>query len=149
MKKIADHALAIFLGLIVIIMFTQVLFRYTFNNSLSWSEEIAKFIFIWITFIGVALCFRDRMHLGVDFLMEKLPLKYKPILVIFNTLVITIFNGIMIIIGFLWVIDVSGTISPAVGLPLNIVFYAALPTSAAISFIFGIIRIKKEIKRIE
>ena len=149
MKKIAEKVLSIFLGLIVLIMFAQVLFRYMFNNSLSWTEEIAKFIFIWITFLGAALCFRDRMHLGVDFLVEKLPLKYKPILVIFNTLVITIFNGIMIIIGFSWVIDVSGTISPAVGLPLNIVFYAALPTSAAITFIYGIIRLKKEIKRIE
>lgn len=148
MKKIADHVLAVFLGLIVIIMFAQVLFRYTFNNSLSWTEEIAKFIFIWITFLGAALCFRDRMHLGVDFLVEKIPLKYKPFLEIFNTLVITIFNGIMIIIGFSWVINVSGTISPAVGLPLNIVFYAALPTSAAISFIYGIIQIKKQIERI-
>ena len=67
MKKIADNTLAILLGLIVAIMFAQVMFRYTFNNSLSWSEEIAKFIFIWITFLGAALCFRDRKHLGVDF----------------------------------------------------------------------------------
>jgi C4-dicarboxylate transporter DctQ subunit len=148
MKKIADNTLAILLGLIVAIMFAQVLFRYTFNNSLSWSEEIAKFIFIWITFLGAALCFRDRMHLGVDFLIEKIPGKYRILLIIFNTLLITLFNGFIIVIGFSWVINVSGTLSPALSLPLNIVFYAALPTSAVISFVYGLLRIKEEIKSI-
>ena len=147
MKKISDNILALLLALIVAIMFTQVVFRYTFNNSLSWSEEIAKFIFTWITFIGTALCFRDHMHLGVDFLLKKIPEKYRIFLIVFNTLLITLFNGAMIIIGFLWVNDVSGTISPAVGLPLNIVFYAALPTSAVLSFIYGLLRIKRELKR--
>lgn len=148
MKKIADNTLAILLGLIVAIMFAQVMFRYTFNNSLSWSEEIAKFIFIWITFLGAALCFRDRMHLGVDFLIEKIPEKYRMYLVIFNSLIITLFNGFMVVIGFSWVIQVSGTLSPALSLPLNIVFYAALPATAVISVIYGILRMKEEIKRI-
>lgn len=147
MKKISDNILALLLALIVAIMFTQVVFRYTFNNSLSWSEEIAKFLFIWITFIGAALCFRDHMHLGVDFLLEKVPRKYRTFLLIFNTFLITAFNGGIIVIGFMWVNDVSGTLSPAIGLPLNIVFYAALPCSALLSFIYGLARLQSEFKK--
>ena len=148
MKKITDNILAILLGLIVVIMFTQVLFRYAFNNSLSWTEEIAKFIFVWITFIGAALCFREKMHLGVDFLIRKLPRKFSKYQLVVNTLLIVLFNGLMVLIGFSWVINVSGTLSPAVGLPLNIVFYAALPVSAVISVIYGVVRLREEIKNL-
>ncbi len=146
MKKITDNILAILLGLIVVIMFTQVLFRYAFNNSLSWSEEIAKFLFVWITFLGAALCFSEKMHLGVDFLVQKVPLRFRKYLFAFNTSIIILFNILMVLIGFSWVINVSGTLSPALGLPLNIVFYSALPVSAVISVIYGVIRLKKEIK---
>ena len=146
MKKITDNILATLLGLIVIIMFTQVLFRYAFNNSLSWTEEIAKFLFVWITFLGAAICFREKMHLGVDFLVQKVPLRFRKYLLVFNTLIIILFNILMVLIGFSWVINVSGTLSPAVGLPLNIVFYAALPVSAVISVVYGIVRLRKEIK---
>lgn len=146
MKKITDNILAILLGLIVVIMFTQVLFRYAFNNSLSWTEEIAKFLFVWVTFLGAALCFGENMHLGVDFLVRKVPVRFRKYLFVFNTTIIIFFNGLMVLIGFSWVINVSGTLSPAVGLPLNIVFYSALPVSAVISVIYGVIRLRKEIK---
>lgn len=148
MKKITDNILAILLGLIVIIMFTQVLFRYVFNNSLSWTEEIAKFLFVWITFFGAALCFSEKMHLGVDFIVRKLPRKLGKYLLLVNTLLIVLFNGVMVFIGFSWVINVSGTLSPAVGLPLNIVFYSALPVSAVISVVYGVRRLREEIKEI-
>jgi TRAP-type C4-dicarboxylate transport system permease small subunit len=145
MKRFENKLISLLLGALSFIMFLQVLFRYVFNNSLSWSEELAKFIFIWITFLGAAICFRDRIHLKVDFLVSKLPDKYRVLLEITNTLLITVFSGIMSIIGFLWVINVSGTLSPAIGLPLNIVFYAAYPVSAVFTFIYGLFRLKKEI----
>ena len=146
MKRFENKLISLLLGALSFIMFLQVLFRYVFNNSLSWSEELAKFIFIWITFLGAGICFRDRIHLKVDFLVSKLPDKYQIFLEIANTLLITAFSGIMAILGFLWVINVSGTLSPAIGLPLNIVFYAAYPVSAVFTLIYGLNRIKREIK---
>ena len=88
------------------------------------------------------------MHLRVDFLIEKLPEKYKSFMELFNISLITLFNGLMTVIGFYWVFEVSGTLSPAVGLPINIVFYAAFPTSAAFSFLFGLLIIKDELGKI-
>jgi len=146
MKKFANNSVSFMLAVLSLIMFLQVLFRYVFNNSLTWSEELAKFIFIWITFLGAAICFRDRIHLKVDFLMNKLPDKYKVLMEILNTILVTVFSVIITVIGFLWVINVSGTLSPAMGLPLNIVFYAALPVSAGFTFIYGLARLRREIK---
>jgi TRAP-type C4-dicarboxylate transport system permease small subunit len=146
MKKFENNFISFLLATLSLIMFLQVLFRYVFNNSLTWSEELAKFIFIWITFLGAALCFRERIHLKVDFLTNRLSDKNKILMEMINTLLVTIFSGIIVVIGFLWVINVAGTLSPAMGLPLNIVFYAALPVSAVFTFIYGVARFKREIK---
>jgi TRAP-type C4-dicarboxylate transport system permease small subunit len=149
MKKSGDYTIAFLLGILTLIMFLQVLFRYVFNNSLTWSEELAKFIFIWITFLGAAICLRDGIHLKVDFLTDRLRGKQKSYLKFFDTLIVTLFNGVISVIGFLWVINVSGTLSPAIGLPLNIVFYAALPVSAVFSFFYGLISLINEYKKIK
>jgi len=149
MKKSGDYTIAILLGILTLIMFLQVLFRYVFNNSLTWSEELAKFIFIWITFLGASICLRDGIHLKVDFLTEKLPGKQKLYLKFFDTLIVTLFNGVISVIGFLWVLNVSGTLSPAIGLPLNIVFYAALPVSSVISFFYGLFSLINEFKMLK
>lgn len=149
MKKFGDYTVALLLGIMTLIMFLQVLFRYVFNNSLTWSEEISKFIFIWITFLGAVICFRDGIHLKVDFLSERVPAKQKTILDFLDTFLITLFSGVMTVIGFLWVVNVSGTLSPALGLPLNIVFYAAFPVSTTFTFIYGLIRLINQIKKLK
>jgi len=148
MKK-TDYILAIILGIIVLVMFAQVVFRYTLNNSLSWSEELAKYLFIWLCFLGAAVGIRDRIHIGVDFLADRLPVKWKQYLELFNIFLITGFCGIIAAVGFLWVFKTSGTLSPAIRLPLNIAFYAALPTASLLSVVYGIIRITEDIKKMK
>ena len=135
---VSDNILFILMALIVVIMFAQVIFRYVFNQSLSWSEELAKFIFVWLTFFGAAICIKERIHVGVEFLMESLSEKWKRYLDLFQTALITLFNCFLSIIGFRWVWEVSGTLSSAMSLPLNIVFYAALPVAAVLSVVFGV-----------
>ena len=148
MKK-TDKFLALLLGAIVLVMFAQVVFRYTLNNSLSWSEELAKYLFIWLTFLGAALCIRDRIHIGVEFLVDRMSGRWKQYLELVNIFLVTGFNGIIATVGFLWVIETAGTLSPALRLPLNIVFYAALPTASLLSVVYGVIRIKEDLKKMK
>jgi len=138
MKKLPELILSSILGIIVTIMFIQVVFRYLLNNSLSWSEEITRYLFVWLVFLGSALCIRDRLHIGVDFLHSKLTTKGRLILEKLNLILISAFNLTIAITGWMWVIETHGSISPAIGLPLNLVFYAALPTTALIGLYYSI-----------
>ena len=147
--SVSDNILFILMAFIIVIMFGQVLFRYIFNQSLSWSEELAKFIFVWLTFLGAAICLKERMHIGVEFLIERLPVKWKRYFELFQTVLITLFNVAMSVIGFCWVWEVSGTLSPAMSLPLNIVFYAALPVASVLSAVFGTIRFIEEVDKLK
>ncbi|WP_317856006.1 TRAP transporter small permease [Chakrabartyella piscis] len=59
----------------VIVTFLQVIFRFALNNPLSWSEELARCLFVWVTFLGAAICARENAHIGMDYLVSKLPQK--------------------------------------------------------------------------
>ncbi len=60
-------------AIMVIIIFVQVIMRFVFNNSLYWSEELGKFIFIWISWMGLSLAERKGEHIIITMLTDKLP----------------------------------------------------------------------------
>lgn len=61
------------------VMLLQILSRYLFNLPLTWPEELCRFLFIWILFLGTAMAFRYKAHLGMDFATTKLPLNLQHI----------------------------------------------------------------------
>ncbi|HML37029.1 MAG TPA: TRAP transporter small permease subunit, partial [Bacillota bacterium] len=65
-------ALIIALAVMVIVIFTQVVMRYIFNNALSWSEEFARYLFVWFSWIGVSAGLKDGEHLRVEILSTAL-----------------------------------------------------------------------------
>lgn len=57
----------------VIMVFGNVVLRYGFNSGISISDEMSRYCFIWLTYIGAMIAMRDREHLGVDTLVKHLP----------------------------------------------------------------------------
>jgi len=70
--KIESSALIISLAVMVIVIFVQIVMRYVFNNSLSWSEEFARYLFVWFSWIGVSAGLKDGEHLKVEVLSVAL-----------------------------------------------------------------------------
>lgn len=68
-----DWLAAAMLALMVVLVFGNVVLRYAFNSGISLSEELSRWLFVWITFIGAAVAFKERRHLGTDFLIAWLP----------------------------------------------------------------------------
>lgn len=144
-----DLILAIILGVIVIVMFAQVIFRYAFNNSLTWSEEIVRFLFIWLTFLGSSILIKDKWHIGVDFFVDLFPSYWKKRIQLIDTLFTVSFLVFLSITGFLLMYLTRETLSSALGLPQNLILYGALPISSLFGIFFGIRRAVKEIKEIK
>lgn len=65
----------------VIMVFGNVVMRYAFNSGILISEEMSRYIFIWLTYLGAMIAMRENGHLGVDTLIKKLPLLGKKICV--------------------------------------------------------------------
>lgn len=87
-----------YMGLVVDIA-TAVFFRYVLNNSLVWAEELARYIFVWLTFLGGGLAVGRNIHIGVDSLVEALPLKTRQVVQLCVELAVSVFVVALIIVG--------------------------------------------------
>ena len=75
--KLAEFTLVIMLSAMVIMVFGNVVLRYGFNDGIISSEELSRFLFIWITFLGAIVTMRENGHLGLDSVVRKLSLRGK------------------------------------------------------------------------
>ncbi len=71
-RAIDGAAIAVFVG-IFLCVFAQVILRYAFNSPLTWSEELARYLFIWCAFLGWIIASRKGSHLAMTFVAERLP----------------------------------------------------------------------------
>src|SRR5678816_1188047 len=72
-ERIIDAAaIAAFSGIFLCVI-AQVVLRYLFNNPLTWSEELARYLFIWCAFLGWLVASRRHSHLAMTFVVDRLP----------------------------------------------------------------------------
>ena len=69
---VLNYLLAIALALMVVLVFGNVVLRYAFNSGISLSEELSRWLFVWMTFLGAITALGDRAHLGTDMLVGRL-----------------------------------------------------------------------------
>ena len=76
---IIDLMLAFALALMVVLVFGNVVLRYGFNSGITTSEELSRWLFVWLTFLGAIVAMKDGAHLGTDTLVSRLPLRGKQV----------------------------------------------------------------------
>ena len=122
--------IAILFTLMILITFTQVIFRYLLNSALPWAGEITIFLFIWVIFLGAAITLSKGLHIGVDIFTSFLNKKNKNIVQIFTNLLVILFCFLIIIGSAPLIIDNFTQRSPALEIRLSYV-YAVIPISMA------------------
>ena len=138
-ERVCEFVTIIGLVIVVLLIIAQVIGRYVFANPVYWSEELARYVFIWTTLFGVSLALRRSQLVGVDFFVEKFRVRYQK----WCKAV-----GLLLIAGFIFVFTRSGivllniakkgnTISPALTIPMYYVYYI-FPVAGVIMFIFSI-----------
>ena len=65
--------IALALAVMVLLVFGSVVLRYVFNSGISVSEELSRWLFVWITFLGAIVAVKEHGHLGTDLVLIKLP----------------------------------------------------------------------------
>lgn len=71
--KLLKVTIVVCLALMVVMVFGNVVLRYAFNRGITVSEELSRFLFVWMTFLGAIIGFREHGHLGVDMVVSRLP----------------------------------------------------------------------------
>jgi TRAP-type transport system small permease protein len=70
--QLLGYCIAAALAVMVVLVFGNVFMRYVFNSGFTVSEELSRWLFVWVTFLGAVIALRDNAHLGTDMLVGKL-----------------------------------------------------------------------------
>jgi len=76
-EKVVQVTLVGMVAIMTVIIIIQVFMRYLFLFSLSWSEEVARYLMIWVSFLGASLALKYGFHIGVEFIMNRIPEKIR------------------------------------------------------------------------
>ncbi|MCF7933425.1 MAG: TRAP transporter small permease [Spirochaetia bacterium] len=113
----------------------QVFNRFILNNSLSWSEELQRYLHIWIVFFTIPLAYNRNMHIGMTSVREKLPAAVGHVLDIMDH-VLWIAFGLSIIVFSQRILEVtSRQTSPGLGISMNVVYSALVGSSGYLIFV--------------
>jgi TRAP-type C4-dicarboxylate transport system permease small subunit len=118
LKIIEDNLVVILLGIMVVNVSVGVFCRYVLNNSLSWTEEFARYLMVWFAFIGMAIAFRDESHVNVSVIVDLFPSFIRQLIKIISYLVILWFLDILFLQTFKVLRVVSIQRSPAIRMPM-------------------------------
>ena len=129
--------LVLLIAVIVGVMLVSIFFRYVLNNSLSWSDEFIRYLFVWLTLVGSAVVFRDREHIRINYFIGLCPKPIRHLLDILILVLVTLFFLATLVLGVMWVNETSGTLTSSLGWPLNWFFYAALPASSLLGIVYA------------
>jgi len=75
--RLLDFVIAAALAMMVVLVFGNVVLRYAFNTGITMSEEVSRWLFVWLVFLGAVVALKDGLHLGSDMLVSRLPLAGK------------------------------------------------------------------------
>lgn len=130
-----------------VIVFLQVIMRYIFSNALSWSEELARFIFLWLSWIGAAYAVKERSHFRVEMFANMIKGKPRKVFEVIILLIWFLFSFLLTWHGTKLVIFLvnSGQFSAAMEIPMAWP-YASVAVGCALMTLRLFIEIWKIIK---
>lgn len=137
LNRITESFLVVIGMTMALVTGLQVFSRYALNHSLFWSEEVGRICLVWISFLGASAAYKRRAHIGMDFMVVRLPHKTRrtiEMLVVFLSLT---FFVVLMVYGTVFACFISGQKTAALGLPLSLT-YLVIPFSGAIFSVHAI-----------
>ena len=127
-----ETAICCILAALTVVVFSQVVARYVLQAPLSFSEELARFLLMWLSMLSAAYAFRMKSHFALRILVERLPEAIQRKVSIAVHITVTCFFVLILYQGIKYVLGVSGHIAPALQIPMEIPYSSIIVGSALI-----------------
>lgn len=127
--KYVGYGCSLLFGVMVVVSLAQVFFRYVLNDSLTWSEELARYLFVWVSFLGAAIALHRKMHIAVDILTSIVSERARRIMLLITQVAVLFLLVVLIGYGMRITLLTWNTPSAALRIPMGLV-YLAIPTGA-------------------
>lgn len=132
-----EYLVSALLVLMVVVVFLQVIFRFVLHASLPWSEELSRYILVWLSFLGAAIGVRKGAHIGVEVVVSLFPKTLKVAATLFVHAVSMVFFSLLIFYGWRILGVVGRQLSPAMEWSMAIP-YSAICVGGALMFAYAL-----------
>jgi TRAP-type C4-dicarboxylate transport system permease small subunit len=119
------------------IVIVTVITRYGFDYVLSWSEEVPRYLLIWISFLGAAACVDLRDHIAFEYLYDRFPARLRGAVQVLINVALFGFGWIMLLYGIRFVQAFGGDFMESIPFT-NVWYYTALPVSGALMMLYSL-----------
>ena len=130
-----DYFTGILTGLMVVFVFLNVVLRTFFNSGLTWSEELSRYLFVYVTYIGAISAMRANGHLGVDTLISRMKPQVQMVMDVVSQSLIAVIMGILIHGSYKMVIQNTASKTAALGIPYSVLYFAGIITGVSIAIL--------------
>jgi TRAP-type C4-dicarboxylate transport system permease small subunit len=140
MTTVLNLVLIVAVALLVFDVIWGVFSRYVLGEQTKWTEELARFLLVWVSLLGGAVAFGTKGHLGVDYFMGKFDPEARKFMAVFTHLVVLFFAISIFVYGGSRVVSDALTMeqtTPALGWKMGYV-YLALPISGVFMVLYTI-----------
>ncbi|MEW5789700.1 MAG: TRAP transporter small permease [Pseudomonadota bacterium] len=133
LDRLEEWLILTFMASATLVTFVSVAMRYVFGTGFTWATELTIYLFIWMAKFGAAYGVRTGIHVGVDYVVNKVEGAKKRLLIITGITLGIIFTGTIAFFGGRWVVFIYGTgqISPDLEWPMWII-YLAIPLGSGL-----------------
>lgn len=140
-RIVASFALVAMFSLVLL----QVVSRYVFHSPLTWTEELARFSLVWLTFVGAGFVMARRQHIVVDLFANALGLTGQRLINGFAIVIVLLVSGVLTWAGISFASVTSVIKAPATQIPMSFV-YGAAAVGFALIFIHGVLNTVYDIR---
>lgn len=135
--KLEEYFCCALLMVMLVILTYQVLLRFLFNSSNAWSEEVARYMFIWLVYVGSSYGFLKNAHIKIDVLMYVFPKGIRKYVKKIGLIVLICFTAFVSVIGWKYTVSFYRIGQLSMGLKIKKAYvYAAIPVG------FGLMTIR-------
>lgn len=124
-----EYLVCFLLTVMVITVFLQVIFRFIIHSSLPWSEELARYILVWISFLGASIGVKKKAHIGVAVITNLLTGTARKLVSFLVPLFSTVFFIFLAIYGYRILDIVFYQLSPAMEISMAVPYSAVFASS--------------------
>src|SRR5689334_22323960 len=132
------------LAAMVVLVFTNVVMRYLLNSGIPTSEELSRWLLVWLTFLGAIVALRQHGHLGVDTLVRALPPLGRKICFVASYLLMFYADWLLTLGSWKQTVLTWGDTAPASGISVGLFFYSSglvFGVSAAVILLLDLVRV--------
>ncbi|MHB0867936.1 MAG: TRAP transporter small permease [Chloroflexota bacterium] len=143
-RNFEEIVVGVFMTLMSLATFSNVVARYLFNSPIQWAEEFSRYAFIWIVFMGAAICTKRKRHIVIDGFVLAMPKRLRPLFALLADLMVLVLMAAVI---YYSVILARSATQPTATLQIpQYVVYSIVPVSGALILLYSLRDLKSDLR---